>query len=94
MKNHNRILLLSHVFSLVLPCPEQPPPNSLLTEANQHEGGYRWYHVEFTRYQCPPGKIFQSGIFPYWYSNCTVEKMWDPPVVEECVGKKRSDPIQ
>ena len=74
----------------MLPCPTQPPPNT--DHSNQHIGGSRWYHIEFTRYQCPPGKEFESGMFPYWYSNCTVEKLWDPPEVEECVGKIKIEP--
>ena len=64
----------------MLPCPEQPPDPS--------PGGSRWYHIEFTRYSCPRGKEFDSGLYPYWYSNCTVEKLWDPETIEECVGKQ------
>ena len=65
----------------MLPCPEQPPDPS--------PGGSRWYHIEFTRYSCPRGKEFESGLYPYWYSNCTVEKLWDPETIEECVGKQK-----
>ena len=80
---------MGNIFFSVLPCPEQPPPYSDKLETNQHVGGSRWYHIEFTRYQCPPGKEFATGAFPYWYSNCTVEKLWDPSEVEECVGNFR-----
>ena len=61
----------------VLPCPELPPLIG--------EGGHFWYHAEFSKYQCPNGRMFASGNFPFWYSNCTVEKVWDPTDVEECI---------
>ena len=31
--------------------------------------------------------MFENGNFPFWYSNCTVEKVWDPAEVEECIRK-------
>ena len=31
--------------------------------------------------------MFENGNFPFWYSNCTVEKVWDPVEVEECIRK-------
>ena len=66
------------VLFLVLPCVEQPP--------KAPSGGQRWYDIEFVRYACPSGKKFQHGSFPYLYSNCTVEKQWEPPSVEKCIG--------
>ena len=63
----------------MLPCPTQPP--------KAEEGGWLWYDIEFSKYKCPNGKMFANGNFPYWYSNCTVEKRWDPPEAEECVRK-------
>ena len=64
---------------VLLPCPEQPPPKM--------EGGWAWYGLENTRYKCPNGYEFSTGQYPYWYSNCTLAKVWDPPTVEECVRK-------
>ena len=74
----------------MLPCPQGPPPPPVVTGVAPDEvskGGHRWYHVEFTRYSCPAGKIFSSGMFPFWYSNCTVEKVWDPDVADTCIGE-------
>ena len=65
--------------SIVLPCPGQPPA---LTP-----GGWMWYGTEYTKYKCPNGYFFRSGLYPYWYSNCTVMKTWDPPQMEACVRK-------
>ena len=75
----NQIHSTMIITILVLPCPEQPPPIS--------EGGWLWYDKEFSKYKCPNGKMFKNGNFPYWYSNCTVEKVWDPADVEECIRK-------
>ena len=66
-------------FVSVLPCADRPPPIE--------EGGWLWYDKEFSKYKCPNGKMFENGNFPFWYSNCTVEKVWDPAVVEECIRK-------
>ena len=66
-------------LGIVLPCPGVPP--------SVESGAMMWYDIQFTRYTCPAGKQFESGAFPYWYSNCTVEKIWDPPAVAICVGK-------
>ena len=33
--------------------------------------------------------MFENGNFPFWYSNCTVEKVWDPAEGEECIRKYR-----
>ena len=44
-----------------------------------------WYGLENSRYKCPNGFEFKNGNYPYWYSNCTLSKVWDPPLVEECV---------
>ena len=51
------------------------------------EGGWLWYDIEFSKYKCPNGKMFANGNFPYSFSNCTVEKLWDPPEAEQCVCK-------
>ena len=67
------------LFFPVLPCPVAPPGKS--------EGGWSWYGIENTRYKCPNGHRFSSGNYPYWYSNCTLAKTWDPPAVEQCVRK-------
>ena len=64
---------------LVLPCPEKPPLPK--------PGGRRWYHIEFTRYACPPGHRFKDHDLVFWYANCTVEKIWEPQSVKECIGK-------
>ena len=64
---------------IVLPCPEYPPEKSL--------GGWFWYNMENSRYKCPNGFMFANGNYPYWYSNCTMAKIWDPPAVEECIRK-------
>ena len=66
---------------VLLPCPDQPPPKV--------EGGWAWYGLENTRYKCPNGFEFSPGQYPYWYSNCTLAKVWDPPEVEECVRKHK-----
>ena len=63
----------------MLPCPNQPPPVVA--------GGWMWYGVESSMYKCPNGFAFQSGNYPYWYSNCTIVKTWDPPAMEKCVRK-------
>ena len=31
--------------------------------------------------------MFSGGNYPYWYSNCTVEKVWDPAEVEACTER-------
>ena len=51
-----------------------------------HTSWYR-YDKEFTRYKCPNGYMFSGGNYPYWYSNCTVEKVWDPAEVEACTER-------
>ena len=61
----------------MLPCPERPPP--------AETGGFSWYGAEFTKYKCPDGKMFANGFYPFMYSNCTVEKVWDPPETMECI---------
>ena len=66
-------------YSLVLPCPGEPP--------GKPEGGWFYYNIEFGRYKCPNGYEFAGGNYPYWYSNCTMAKKWDPPEVEACVRK-------
>ena len=71
------MILITH---LVLPCPKQPPPKP--------EGGWFWYSLEKARYKCPNGFQFEKGNYPYWYSNCTVAKVWEPLTTENCVGKK------
>jgi hypothetical protein len=63
----------------VLPCPEFP--------AEKPEGGWFWYDMENSRYKCPNGLMFADGNYPYWYSNCTPAKVWDPEEVEECIRK-------
>jgi hypothetical protein len=47
-----------------------------------------WYNIEFTKYKCPNGFYFKGGNYPYWYSNCTAAKVWEPPQMEECVRKR------
>ena len=63
----------------MLPCPNEPPPKPL--------GGWFWYGLENSKYKCPNGYQFVNGNYPYWYSNCTVAKVWDPKEVEVCMGK-------
>jgi hypothetical protein len=67
------------ILLLDLPCRDQPP---LFTP-----GGWFWYGLENSRYKCPNGFKFENGNYPYWYSNCTIQKTWDPPAVESCVRK-------
>jgi hypothetical protein len=62
-----------------MPCPNPPPTIS--------PGGWLWYDIEFSRYKCPNGYMFEKGNYPYWYSNCTIAKTWDPTVIEKCVRK-------
>ena len=69
---------------LVLPCPKRPPPKP--------EGGWFRYGLQESRYKCPNGLEFHNEItdqrfYPYWYSNCTVAKIWDPPETQKCVRK-------
>ena len=45
------------------------------------------YHKEYTRYKCPNGYMFSGGNYPYWYSNCTVQRRWDPAQVETCIPR-------
>ena len=71
---------------VLLPCPEAPPSKSL--------GGSFWYGLENSRYKCPNGYEFTNGLYPYWYSNCTLAKVWDPPVVENCHRKQSSADIR
>jgi hypothetical protein len=63
----------------VLPCKKYPPPPPT--------GGWMWYNNYNTKYRCPDGFEFSSGSFPYWYSNCTVLKVWDPPQADTCKRK-------
>ena len=63
----------------MLPCPEFP--------AEKPEGGWFWYDMENSRYKCPNGLMFADGNYPYWYSNCTPAKVWDPEEVEVCIRK-------
>ena len=63
----------------MLPCPEFP--------AEKPEGGWFWYDMENSRYKCPNGLMFADGNYPYWYSNCTPAKVWDPEEVENCIRK-------
>ena len=46
-----------------------------------------WYGLVNTRYKCPNGFEFTSDSYPYTYSNCSVQKKWEPPAVEDCKGK-------
>ena len=69
---------------LVLPCPKQPP--------GKPEGGWFEYHLESSKYKCPNGYEFLNEeigqrFYPYWYSNCTIAKAWDPQETEDCVRK-------
>ena len=69
---------------IVLPCPKEPPPKP--------NGGWFYYHLQNSKYKCPNGWEFfnqptNTRYYPYWYSNCTVAKAWDPPVTETCVSK-------
>ena len=64
---------------LVLPCPKKPPGPPI--------GGWNWYDLENTKYKCPNGYMFESGSYPFWFSNCTVAKIWDPPEAEKCIRK-------
>ena len=69
---------------LVLPCPKLPP--------GKPEGGWFEYDLQNSKYKCPNGHEFlndQIGqrYYPYWYSNCTIAKAWDPPAVDDCVRK-------
>ena len=70
----------------MLPCPEYPPEKSL--------GGWFWYDMQNSRYKCPNGFMFANGNYPYWYSNCTMAKIWDPPTVEECIRKAKTIKIK
>jgi len=75
--------LLLHAFNVifpsVLPCPDPPP--------NEKEAGWKWYGLEATRYKCPNGLKFVDGSYPYFHSNCTVAKEWEPPEVIDCERK-------
>ena len=64
---------------VLLPCPKPPPEVPV--------GGWHWYDLEFTKYKCPNGHMFANGNYPYWYSNCTVSKIWDPLETENCMRK-------
>ena len=66
-----------HILA-VLPCAIVPAP--------YRTAGEFWYHIEFSKYRCPDGKMFPNGNFPYVYSNCTVKKVWDPPLIDSCIG--------
>ena len=33
-------------------------------------------------------------MFPFWYSNCTVEKVWDPDVADTCIGESNFPILQ
>jgi len=74
----NQITSIIFLWS-VLPCPGSPPAMS--------DGGWMWYGAEYTKYKCPNGMFFKSGNYPYIYSNCTIVKTWDPPVIDPCVRK-------
>lgn len=74
----DKTFLFTTFFS-VLPCPNAPPEKPV--------GGWQWYDVENTRYKCPNGWKFEQGNYPYWYSNCTIAKVWDPNTVETCIRK-------
>ena len=63
----------------MLPCPKFP--------AEKPPGGWFWYDMENSRYKCPNGLMFADGNYPYWYSNCTPAKVWDPEKVEDCIRK-------
>ena len=73
------------VFFSVLPCPEAPPLPMT--------GGWSWYGIQATQYKCPNGHQFINNAYPYWYSNCTLEKIWDPPVVQDCKPRTCEGPI-
>ena len=71
---------------VLLPCPKPPP--------NPPVGGWWWYDLQNTRYKCPNGFMFETdesnpltGAYPWWYSNCTVAKLWDPPETAKCIRK-------
>ena len=69
------------LFFSVLPCPSSPPESPT--------GGWMYYGIEETKYKCPNGYMFNGGSYPYWSESCTPAKVWDPPEVPECVGKKQ-----
>jgi hypothetical protein len=52
-----------------------------------------WYGPEYTRYKCPNGYFFKSGSYPYFYSNCSIVKTWEPAALDPCTRKfePRSD---
>ena len=72
-------------WTSVLPCPEAPP----LPMA----GGWSWYGIQSTQYKCPNGHQFINNAYPYWYSNCTLQKIWDPPAVQDCKPRTCEGPI-
>ena len=57
------------------------------------EGGWFEYDLQNTKYKCPNGYEFLNSqvgqrYYPYWYSNCTIAKAWDPPALDDCVRKR------
>jgi hypothetical protein len=62
-----------------LPCPDSPPASP--------EGGWSWYEYDRNKYKCPNGYMFKTEDYPYWRANCTVQKVWQPLEVIDCVRK-------
>ncbi|TRY78752.1 hypothetical protein TCAL_06219, partial [Tigriopus californicus] len=66
-----------------LPC-QNPPPSP-------PAGGWKWFELDQTRYRCPDGMEFKSGVFPFLVSTCTSAGFWSPEAIEECVPRKCPD---
>ncbi len=60
-------------------CPNSPP--------KKPEGGYSWFEYDRNKYKCPGGYMFEGGHYPYWWANCTVQKVWNPLKTIPCVRK-------
>ncbi|TRY78180.1 hypothetical protein TCAL_06223 [Tigriopus californicus] len=60
-----------------LPCPRAPP--------KAPEGGWLWFGMDQTKYQCPNGYEFQGGSGPYMVTECAANRKWRPSVTRKCV---------
>ncbi|XP_059096703.1 uncharacterized protein LOC131891197 [Tigriopus californicus] len=67
-----------------LPCPRAPP--------KAPEGGWLWFGMDQTKYQCPNGYEFQGGSGPYMVTECAANRKWRPSVTRKCVPRSCHHP--
>ena len=81
-KSFNKTINLQHYKSSfsVLPCQTNALPET-------PEGGSLLYDVDVSLFRCPNGMKFLDGSFPFFYTNCSTAKTWEPNELPVCIRK-------